>query len=122
MRCIERRQTASKDAENLQGNDLDTPTTDSSKKVLDVGAEDIAHAKNAVKWFQALIDNVYALNDKIKSDDSLGKPAQRARQNACHLDDWGLPFTRKKKKEYAKDLVRLISWQAMRVGISTPRA
>ena len=26
MRCIERRQSAYKDAENMQGNDLDTPT------------------------------------------------------------------------------------------------
>ena len=94
---------------------------DSTKKVLDVGTEDVAHAKNAAKRFQALVDSVHALDGTIKSDGSLGKPAQRARQNAYYLDDWELPFTRKKKK-YAKDLVRLISWQAMKVGISTPRA
>lgn len=56
--------------------------TDSSK-VLDIGTEDIAHAKNV----QALIDNVHALNDAIKSNGSLGKPAQRVRQNAYHLNE-----------------------------------
>lgn len=58
---------------------------------------------------QALIDNVHALNGTIKSDGSLAKPAQRARQNAYHLDDWELPLTRKNKKRQRSSPADLVA-------------
>ena len=89
--------------------------TDASKKTLDVCTEYVAHARNAPKELQTLIEDVYALNGTMKRLDSLAKSAKRTTENAEQFDLWELPLARIKK--YAKDLAQLILEQDMKIGI-----
>lgn len=50
---------------------------DASKKVLDICAEYVAHARNAPKELQTLVEDVHALTGTMKRLDSLAKPAKR---------------------------------------------
>ena len=87
---------------------------DSSKKVLDVCTEYVAHARNAPKELQILIEDVHALNGSMERLDRLAKSAKRTTENAKQFDAWELPLSRITK--YAQDLVQLISKQDMKIG------
>lgn len=87
---------------------------DASKKVSDVCTYYVAHAKNAPKELQTVIEDIHALNGTMKKLDSLAKSAKRTCDSAWQFDQWELPVTRIEK--YAKDLVQLISQLDMRVG------
>ena len=88
---------------------------DASKKVLDVCSEYVAHARNAPKEFQMIIENVHALNGTMRRLDNLAKSARRTRENADQFDQWEYPLTQ--IREYAEELVQLISQQDMKIGL-----
>ena len=88
--------------------------TDASKKTLDVCTEYVAHARNAPKELQTLIEDVHALNSTMKRLDNFAKSAKRTTENAEQFDKWELPLARIKK--YAKDLAQLILEQDMKIG------
>ena len=88
--------------------------TDASKKILDVCTQYVAHAKNAPKELQRLIEDVHALNGTMNRLDNLAKSAKRTTENADQFDGWELPLVR--INEYAKDLGQLISKQDMKIG------
>ena len=88
--------------------------TDASKKTLDVCTEYVAHARNAPKELQTLIEDVHALNGTMKRLDSVAKSAKRTTENAEQFDQWELPLER--INECAKDLGQLISEQDMKIG------
>ena len=88
--------------------------TDASKKTLDVCTQYVAHARNAPKELQTLIEDVRALNGTMKRLDNLAKSAKRTTDNADQFDGWELPLLH--INEYAKDLGQLISEQDMKTG------
>ena len=88
--------------------------TDASKKISNVCTYYFAHAKNAPKELQTVIEDVHALNGIMTKLDSLVKSTQRTRGNAGQFDQWELPLAR--LEEYAKKLEYLISQLDMRVG------
>ena len=88
--------------------------TDASKKTLDVCTEYVAHARNAPKELQTLIEDVHALNGTMKRLDNLAKSAKRTTENAGQFDQWELPLMR--INQYAQDLGQLISEQDMKIG------
>ena len=87
---------------------------DASKKVSDVCSYYVAHAKNAPKELQTVIEDIHALNGTMKKVDSLTKSTKRTFNNGRQFDQWELPLTRIEK--YAKELVQLISQLDLRVG------
>lgn len=87
---------------------------DSSKKILDVCTKYVAHAKNAPKEFQTVIEDVHALNGAMKRLDSLARTAQRTERTTDQFNQWEVPLTRIKK--HSEDLVQLISQQDTRIG------
>ena len=89
--------------------------TDASKKTLDVCTEYVAHARNAPKELQTLIEDVHALNGTMKRLDNLAKSAKRTTENTEQFNQWELPLAR--IKNYAKTLVQLILEQDMKIGI-----
>lgn len=88
---------------------------DASKKVLDVCAGYVAHARNAPKELQTLIEDAHALNGTMKRLDSLAKSSKRTARYPDQFDQWQLPL--KRITEYATGLDQLISKQDMKVGI-----
>ena len=88
---------------------------DSSKKVLDVCTDYVAHARNAPKELQTVIEDVHALNGTMRRLDSLAKSARRTERNAYQFDQWELPLTRIQK--HSEDLVKLISQQDTKIGL-----
>ena len=88
---------------------------DASKKVLDVCTEYVAHARNAPKEIQTLIEDIHALNGTMRMLDNLAKSARRTAQNGNQFDAWELPLMRIER--YARSLVRLISEQDMKTGL-----
>ena len=59
--------------------------TDASKKTLDVCTEYVAHARNAPKELQTLIEDVHALNGTMKRLDKLAKSAKRTEETLSSL-------------------------------------
>lgn len=88
---------------------------DASKKILDVCTEYVAHASDAPKELQRVIEDVHALNGTMKRLDRLAKSARRTERNADQFDQWELPLNRIKK--CSEDLVKLISQQDMKIGV-----
>ena len=88
---------------------------DASKKVLDVCTEYIAHARNAPKEFQRVVEDVHALNGTMKKLDKLAKSARRTRDNADQFDQWEFPL--KRIKSDTEELVQIISQQDLKIGV-----
>lgn len=88
--------------------------TDASKKVSNVCTYYVAHAKNAPKELQEVIEDVHALNGTMVKLDSMVKSTKRTQENAGQFDQWELPLAR--LEEYAKELEHLVSELDMRVG------
>lgn len=88
--------------------------TDASKKISNVCTYYVAHAKNAPKELQTVIEDVHALNGTMTKLDSLVKSTKRTQEIAYQFDFWELPLARLEK--YAKELEHLVSQLDMRVG------
>ena len=88
--------------------------TDASKKISKVCTYYFAHAKNAPKELQTVIEDLHALNGIMTKLDSIAKSTKRTQENASQFDYWELPLTRIAK--YAKEVERLVSQLDMEVG------
>ena len=88
--------------------------TDASKKTSNVCTYYVAHAKNAPKELQTVIEDLHALNGTMMKLDSLVKSTKKQQENASQFDYWELPLAR--LEEYAKELEHLVSQLDMRVG------
>lgn len=87
---------------------------DASKKVSDVCTYYVAHAKNAPKELQTVIEDIHALNGTMMKLDKLVKLAKRIEQTAGQFDQWELPLTRIVR--YAIELEQWVSQLDLRVG------
>lgn len=57
-------------------------------KVMDVCENYVAHAKNAPKELQKVIEDILALNGSLKSLDTVAKSARRIDGNSDQFDRW----------------------------------
>ena len=88
---------------------------DTSKKVIDVCTEYLSHAKNAPKEFQTIIENLHDLAGTTKRLESFAKSREERHELEVGFNQWQTPLRR--LDGYAKDLVRIVERQDLKLGI-----
>ena len=88
---------------------------DSSKKIIDVCTDYLSHAKNAPKDFQTVIEDVHDLTGTINKLESFSKSKVGASELNQGFDQWQTPLKRLDK--HAKDLVKIIERQDLKIGL-----
>ena len=88
---------------------------DSSKRVIDVCTEYLSHAKNAPKEFQTIIEDIHDLTGTIKKLESFSRSKEGRRELDVGFDQWKTPLIR--LDGYAKDLVKIVERQDLKIGI-----
>lgn len=88
---------------------------DSSKRVIDVCTEYLSHAKNAPKEFQTIIEDIHDLAGTIKRLESFSRSREGRRELEVGFDQWQTPLRR--LDGYAKDLVKIVERQDLKIGI-----
>ena len=88
---------------------------DSSKKIIDICTDYLSHAKNAPKQFQTVIEDVHDLTGTIKKLESFSKSKEGGSELDRGFDQWLTPL--KRLDEYARDLVKIIERQDLKIGL-----
>lgn len=87
---------------------------DSSKKIIDICTDYLSHAKNAPKEFQTVIEDVHDLTGTINKLESFSRSREGGSELSQEFDQWRTPL--KRLDEYAKDLVKTIERQDLKIG------
>ena len=88
---------------------------DSSKRVIDLCTEYLSHAKNAPKELETIIEDIHELTGAIKKLESFSKSKVGVSELDQGLDQWQTPL--KRLDGYAKDLVKIIERQDLKIGL-----